>query len=143
MAIISGSCVCGAVEFSVQDKFIYSGYCHCSMCRKSSGASGTAIGGIPKEHFSVTTGEEHVKRFSRSKESVSCFCTNCGSTLYGEKPATAMVHVRYGALNSSPTLLPQAHMHVSSKADWYEILDELPQFSEFPPGAVPVESDVR
>ncbi|WP_353409474.1 GFA family protein [Pseudoteredinibacter isoporae] len=132
MTAISGSCLCGSVEFSVKDEFIYAGYCHCSMCRKSSGASGTAIGGIPREHFTITQGEEYVKTFCRSTETVSCFCEHCGSTLYGEKPAIGMVHVRYGALNRSPKLLPQAHMHVSSKADWYNISDSLPQFSEFP-----------
>ena len=132
MKKITGSCVCGKVEFSVADQFVYAGYCHCSMCRKSSGAAGTAIGGIPKNQFSITKGLHNIKRYKRTEESVSCFCEHCGSTLYGEKPSIQMVHVRYGALNNSPTLLPQAHMHVSSKADWYEISDELPQFSEFP-----------
>ncbi len=132
MKNITGSCVCGKVAFSVADQFVYAGYCHCSMCRKSSGAAGTAIGGIPKNLFSITKGQDHIKHFNRTAESISCFCENCGSTLYGEKPSIQMVHVRYGALNDSPTLLPQAHMHVSSKADWYEISDELPQFSEFP-----------
>lgn len=132
MKKITGSCVCGKVEFSVADQFVYAGYCHCSICRKSSGAAGTAIGGIPKNHFSVTKGQDHIKRFNRTEESISCFCEHCGSTLYGEKPLVQMVHVRYGALNNNPTLLPQAHMHVSSKAQWYEISDELPQFSEFP-----------
>ncbi|MAA87196.1 MAG: GFA family protein [Haliea sp.] len=131
---ISGGCVCGRVGFTVEDKFVYAGYCHCSSCRKSSGASGTAIGGIPREKFSVTKGSDYIKKFSRSKETVSCFCALCGSTLYGEKPVSGMLHVRYGALNSAPELLPQAHMHVSSKADWYEICDSLPQYSEFPPG---------
>ena len=133
MTTISGSCLCASVEFCVEDKFLYAGYCHCSMCRKSSGASGTAIGGILRENFSITKGQEHIKSFSRSKDTVSCFCAHCGSTMYGEKPTTGMIHVRYGALNNSPQLLPQAHMHVASKADWYEISDSLPQFSEFPP----------
>lgn len=135
MTTITGSCVCGQVEFSVEDQFVYAGYCHCSLCRKSSGAAGTAIGGIFKANFLIVKGEEFVKKYKRSKETVSCFCGQCGSTLYGEKSTTGMVHVRYGALNSSPKLLPQAHMHVASKADWYEITDALPQFSEFPPRA--------
>ncbi len=133
MKTVEGGCLCGLVEFCVNDKFIYAGYCHCSKCRKSSGASGTAIGGILKEDFKITKGEEHVRRFHRSEQSVSCFCSHCGSTLYGEKPNTEFVHVRYGALNDSPQLLPQAHMHVSSKAGWYQISDVLPQFDEFPP----------
>ncbi|MGQ8363835.1 GFA family protein [Glaciecola sp. 1036] len=132
MTVISGSCVCGKVEFTVKDKFLYAGYCHCSLCRKSSGASGTAIGGLVKQDFSVTKGLENIKSFKRSEQTESCFCDNCGSTLYGEKPETGLVHVRYGALDASPSLLPQAHMHVASKADWYEITDNLPQFSEFP-----------
>jgi hypothetical protein len=133
MTSISGNCACGAVEFEVQDEFIYAGYCHCSICRKSSGASGTAIGGLLKGNLSVLEGLEHIKRFQRSQDTISSFCGICGSTLFGEKPAINMIHVRYGALNSSPTLLPQALMHVSSKADWYEITDTLPQFPEFPP----------
>lgn len=132
MTTLTGSCVCGEVAFSVEDKFAYAGYCHCSLCRKSSGASGTAIGGVLSAHFEVTKGHQHIKRFQRSEDTVSCFCSACGSTLFGEKPAIDMVHVRYGALNTSPSLLPQAHMHVASKAQWYDITDSLPQFEAFP-----------
>lgn len=133
MKTLTGGCVCGCVEFTVKDCFAYAGYCHCSLCRKSSGASGTAIGGLSKDDFQLTKGKAFVKTFARSEETASCFCSECGSTLFGEKPAIGMVHIRYGALNESPSLLPQAHMHVSSKADWYEITDTLPQFNEFPP----------
>lgn len=133
MTAITGSCVCQAVKFSVEDQFLYAGYCHCSLCRKASGAAGTAIGGIQADKFRVLSGQAQIKRFVRSAESVTCFCTNCGSTLFGEKPASGLIHVRYGALDSSPSLRPQAHMHVASKPDWYEITDALPQFSEFPP----------
>lgn len=134
MRIITGSCVCGKINFSVEDDFIYAGYCHCSQCRKSSGASGTAIGGVVKGKFNVIKGAELIKRFQRTQDTISCFCELCGSSLFGEKPSRNMIHVRYGALNQSPSLLPQAHMHVSSKADWYQINDSLPQFDEFPPG---------
>lgn len=132
MTTLIGSCVCGEIAFSVNDRFVYAGYCHCSLCRKSSGASGTAIGGVPSEHFEIIKGHQHIKRFQRSKDTISCFCGVCGSTLFGEKPSLNMVHVRYGALNTSPSLLPQAHMHVASKAAWYEITDSLPQFDAFP-----------
>lgn len=133
MSVINGNCTCAKVEFEVLDEFLYAGYCHCSLCRKSSGASGVAIGGIAKQKFTILKGENYLQQFSRSAETVTCFCSHCGSTLYGEKPNVGLIHIRYGALNSCPTLLPQAHMHVASKADWYQILDNLPQFSEFPP----------
>ena len=133
MTTLIGSCVCGEITFSVEDQFAYAGYCHCSLCRKSSGASGTAIGGVLSKYFKITKGQQHLKRYHRSADTVSCFCGLCGSTLFGEKPSINRVHIRYGALNTSPSLLPQAHMHVASKADWYEITDLLPQFEAFPP----------
>jgi hypothetical protein len=134
MSSITGGCLCGQVQFAVADNFIYAGYCHCSRCRKASGASGTAIGGIRREDFHLIKGEKYIARFGRSEQSTSCFCQQCGSTLYGEKPETGLLHIRYGALDTSPALLPHAHIHVASKADWYQITDALPQFPEFPTG---------
>lgn len=133
MTINTGSCLCKRVEFCLHGEFLYAGYCHCSMCRKSSGGAGTVVGGIQKEKMSITKGGEYIKRFYRSNETASCFCSHCGSMLYGVKSSSGMVHIRYGALNKSPKLLPQAHMYVSSKPDWYKILDSLPQFAELPP----------
>jgi len=135
MKRLSGQCLCGAVQFSVADAFLYAGYCHCSRCRRASGSAGAAIGGLPAAALDVTGGEHLLKRYQRSESSVSCFCGECGSPLYGEKPQSGLIHVRYGALSDSPSLLPQAHMHVASKPEWYDIHDNLPQFDEFPPGA--------
>jgi hypothetical protein len=38
-----------------------------------------------------------------------------------------------GALDGDPGVRPVVHIHTASKASWYEITDELPQFAEFPP----------
>jgi hypothetical protein len=37
-----------------------------------------------------------------------------------------------GSLDDDPGLRPQAHIFVGSKAIWYEIADDLPQFAEYP-----------
>jgi hypothetical protein len=42
------------------------------------------------------------------------------------------VHVALGSLKDAPSLRPQNHMFVGSKAPWYEILDDLPQFDGYP-----------
>ena len=42
-------------------------------------------------------------------------------------PATGTSAVAYGTLSDEPTLRPQYHQFVGSKAPWYEILDALPQ----------------
>ena len=37
-----------------------------------------------------------------------------------------------GSLDEDPGMRPQAHIFVGSKAPWFEITDQLPQFKEFP-----------
>lgn len=43
-----------------------------------------------------------------------------------------IVGVALGTLNADPGKGPECHVFVGSKAPWYEILDELPQFESFP-----------
>ena len=130
MKNIKGSCLCGAVEFYVRDNFQYAGYCHCTQCTKFSGT--IAVGGILCSDFSLTKGADDIIKFKRSESTTACFCGVCGTNMYGEKQGTEFIHIRYGNLNDTPQLLPQAHMFVGSKADWYEINDSLPQFEGFP-----------
>jgi hypothetical protein len=40
------------------------------------------------------------------------------------------VHVALGSLVDAPSIRPMAHIFVGSKAPWFEITDELPQFEE-------------
>jgi hypothetical protein len=37
-----------------------------------------------------------------------------------------------GTLQDEPSIRPQAHIHVASKAPWFEITDDLPQYAELP-----------
>jgi hypothetical protein len=37
-----------------------------------------------------------------------------------------------GLLNDDPGIRPQLHVHVASKAPWFTITDDLPQFAELP-----------
>ena len=37
-------------------------------------------------------------------------------------------------LDDEPTARPAMHINIESKAPWYEICDDLPQFSALPPG---------
>jgi hypothetical protein len=44
----------------------------------------------------------------------------------------AFVHVTLGTLVDSPAIRPTAHIFVSSRAPWFTITDQLPQYDEFP-----------
>jgi hypothetical protein len=44
----------------------------------------------------------------------------------------AFVHVALGSLVDAPAIRPTKHIFVGSKAAWFEITDDLPQFDELP-----------
>jgi len=128
LKILRGGCLCGAVEYSTPDNFQYAGYCHCSDCQKFSGSLFNAFGGVPRPTFSVIRGAEHIRRYAKNEESILCFCANCGSSLFADKPRKNIVHIRLGSLLDRQSLAPQFHTFVSEKAPWYQITDGLPQF---------------
>ena len=54
----------------------------------------------------------------------------CGSLLFSVVRDGAFVHVAMGSLVDAPSIRPTEHIFVGSKAPWFEITDDLPQFQE-------------
>ena len=63
----------------------------------------------------------------------SAFKPMCGSLLYSVVREGAWVHVAMGTLVDDPTIRPTHHIFVGSKAPWFTITDDLPQYNAFPP----------
>jgi len=59
-------------------------------------------------------------------------CKLCGSLLYSLVRDGAFVHVAMGTLVDDASIRPSKHIFVGSKASWYTITDDLPQYREFP-----------
>jgi len=57
-------------------------------------------------------------------------CGACGSLLFSVVRDGAYVHVALGSLADAPSIRPSCHIFVGSKAPWFEITDDLPQFEE-------------
>ena len=58
---LQGSCLCGGVRFEVTAPFLWANHCHCSRCRKHSGAFGGTQGRVPREGFRLLAGEELIR----------------------------------------------------------------------------------
>jgi hypothetical protein len=128
--ILTGRCSCGAVGYEVADAFGYALNCHCSGCRRATGAAFKPFGGIERERFRLTRGAENLLLYG-SELTHDARCRTCGSLLYSLVRDGTFVHVTYGTLNDAPTLLPTKHIFVGSKAAWFTITDDLPQAEEF------------
>jgi hypothetical protein len=127
MKKLSGKCFCGAVEYAVDDAFVYAANCHCSGCRRTTGSAFKPFAGIPREKLVVTKGSEGLLIYG-SPENHDAHCGTCGSLLYSLVREAAWMHVAMGTLVDPPSIQPTHHIFVGSKAPWYEIADDLPQY---------------
>ncbi len=129
---LTGQCLCGTLEYKVADAFAYAMYCHCSLCRRTTGSAFKALAGIAGRHLTLTRGEDAVLRYGDDLwHNVNC--RHCGSLLYAVVRDGAYVHVCMGTLVDPPSIRPSMHIFVGSKAPWYDITDDLPQYEAFPP----------
>jgi hypothetical protein len=128
---LAGACECGAVRYAVADEFRYAMNCHCSRCRASTGSAFKAFAGIEREKLEITAGSESLLVFGE-EDLNHTRCSVCGSLLFSVVRDGAYVHVALGSLVDVPTIRPTSHMFVGSKATWFEITDDLPQFEEYP-----------
>lgn len=129
---LSGGCNCGKVRYRVADAFDYAQNCHCSVCRKATGSAFKPFGGIRYDQFELLGNAGELLLVGGAVDH-DVRCASCGAYLYSVVRDGAYVHVAFGSLDDLPTRRPDGHIFVGSKAPWYEITDDLPQFEEFPP----------
>ena len=126
--ILAGECLCRAVRYAVADEFAYALICHCSNCRRTTGAAFKPFAGIAREKLSVTRGNDDLMTYGETAH--DAHCRRCGSLLYSVVREGAFVHVAMGTLIDDPSIRPTAHIFVGSKAPWFDITDGLPQYRE-------------
>jgi hypothetical protein len=128
---VKGKCECGAVRFEVADEFRYAMNCHCSSCRAATGSAFKSFAGIEREKLAITDGSDQLMVFGEDNLHTPR-CSACGSLLFSVVRDGAYVHVALGSLVDEPSIRPTKHIFVGSKAPWFEITDDLPQFDEYP-----------
>jgi hypothetical protein len=128
--MLAGKCRCGAVRYEVRDAFLYAANCHCSECRAATGSAFKAFAGIEREKLTIIEGVDDIAVFGEDDLN-DTRCRACGSFLFSVVRDGAFVHVALGSLVDAPTIRPTNHIFVGSKAPWFEITDDLPQFDEY------------
>jgi hypothetical protein len=128
--MVQGACLCGDVAWAAGSLELVV-YCHCSVCRKITGASFASSGSVLERDFRWLRGGDATRRFESSPGLFRRFCGRCGSTVPNE-PVEGRVFLPLGNLDGDPGLRPFGHIFVGSKAPWYEIADALPQFETLP-----------
>ncbi len=121
---VSGSCLCGAVAFTLDLPSKWCAHCHCSLCRKAHGAGYVTWVGFEDAHFHLDQGEAELAWYPSSAEAHRGFCQRCGSSLFFRSTRWAgEIHVALGCLDGPIDRQPQAHVFHDTHVDWMP-LDE-------------------
>lgn len=76
---LTGACLCGAVEITVDGDFIAAvGACHCSNCQRSAGVMWAAF----EASANAVSVDGDVTRYHATTFSERAFCPVCGSNLW-------------------------------------------------------------
>ncbi|OZA00216.1 MAG: hypothetical protein B7X99_05040, partial [Rhizobiales bacterium 17-65-6] len=76
---LTGGCLCGAVRYEIIAEPVVSCHCHCSLCRRASGAPFATWTTVPLDGFRWTRGTP--ARFRSSEKAARDFCSACGTQL--------------------------------------------------------------
>jgi hypothetical protein len=128
--MLLGRCECGAVRYRVADAFRYAENCHCSRCRAATGSAFKPFAGIERDRLQVVEGADDLLIVGEENAN-DTRCGTCGSLLFSVVREGEWVHVAMGSLVNAPSIRPTEHIFVGSKAQWFEITDDLPQFEEY------------
>jgi hypothetical protein len=136
IASFSGGCFCGAVRFEVSEIFD-AGYCHCSICRRFSGAPLSLFANAPGRAFRITAGKP--KGFASSAVFVRYFCSTCGAPVFGRHPSppadgSDRVSFSVLSLDHPESVRPTAHIWCDSRLPHFDTADALPRL---PQGELP------
>ena len=131
--VLRGGCLCGAVRYQVQGPLGLIEYCHCGQCRKASGSAFSTTALIELQQFKLLSGEDMIARYPSSAQRLKCFCKQCGSPLFIQRlNRPEILILQLGSLEADPSKRPERHVFCASKAAWYEIAGELPQYAIYP-----------
>ena len=133
--MITGGCLCGTIKYEINTSLKFARNCHCSMCRKVTGAAFATWAYVEAENFRWIQGEAQLGTYQSSPEVTRTFCKVCGSTMQyvAQQTFENAFGLALGTLDGDPGCKPLRHVMVGSKATWFEITDHLPQSEEAAP----------
>lgn len=128
----TGSCLCGAVTYTLRDAPTETGACHCNMCRKWSG--GVFLGFEAQPDTVTLSGEEHLIRYASSEWAERCSCSKCGSSLFYRLtmpgPMNGVYHIGFGTLDDTSGVTFAGEIFIDHKPEAYAFAGDAPRMTE-------------
>jgi hypothetical protein len=122
---MQGGCLCGAVRYRLASEPFDTGYCHCEICRRATGAPVVAFATVPFADFRVS-GSPCRRRSTEFGE--RWFCRDCGTQIamhVDHQPDT--IDFTIASLDDPEGVRPEFHIFFGSRIVWFDTADRLPR----------------
>lgn len=127
----TGSCLCGAVSYTLTSEPKEFGACHCDMCRKWSG--GIYLGlEVPSDGIEIK-GKDSLTAYASSPWAERTFCKTCGSSVYyrvtAPGPHEGTYHLGVGTLDDAGTAPLTGELFIDNKPKGYSFAEKTHQMT--------------
>jgi GNAT superfamily N-acetyltransferase len=131
-ADLRGGCFCGAIRYRIAEQPRRISHCHCSICRRTSGAAFVTWLTLRAGAFSLTCGV--AAQLQSTPKARRTFCAACGTPLTFQLTADpTCIDVTVASLDAPNLLAPDEHIWTASQLGWLQVDDDLPRYQEEAP----------
>ncbi len=129
--MLSGGCHCGAIRYEMPGEVAHHALCHCTDCRKASGAPAVAWALAPADQVAITGAPS---TYASSEHAVRHFCGRCGTGLFYTNDVVfpGMIDVQSATLDDPDALPLQAQIQTAERIGWMAEAHRLPTFERYP-----------
>ena len=127
----TGQCHCGAIRYEVSGTPVYHALCHCSDCRRATGAPVVSWALFPRSQVSITGA---TKAYASSENARRLFCGDCGTSLFytNEVIFPGMIDVQSSTLDDPGALPLMIEVQTAERIGWMSPMEGLAQFERYP-----------
>jgi hypothetical protein len=127
----NGRCHCGAISYAISGEPVYHAMCHCTDCRRATGAPAVSWALFPQEAVTIA-GTPSI--YASSENAQRHFCGACGSSLFYTNAVVfpGLIDVQSATLDDPGALPLQVQVQTAERIGWMEALHEVPGFERYP-----------
>lgn len=126
-----GRCHCGAISYSVTGEPVYHAICHCTDCRRATGAPAVSWALFPRPAVTI---EGSPKTYASSENGRRHFCEACGTSLFytNDDVFAGLIDIQSATLDDPGALPLQVEVQTAERIGWMSPMHGIPQFERYP-----------
>lgn len=127
--MLQGGCFCGRIRYEVTGAPFHETNCHCSICRRTTGAPFVTWFSVRPSEFRWVSGNP--VRFRSSAKASCSFCAHCGTQLtFQGDDYPDEIDVTTCSLDQPEAVPPRDHTYAGNKLPWIWLSDRLAQYPQ-------------